>query len=64
MKALDKLAHAQNRRDDTLNQKLARELAEGKNPGDIREIVENLQNKELDSSLKCNRDYLRIPQES
>ena len=42
MSLLSKLSHTQNRRDEILNQELARELAEDKNLAGFQEIADNL----------------------
>ena len=53
MSALDRIAHFQNRRDEVPNQELARELAENRNQAGIREIVENLWNKDKHIQADC-----------
>lgn len=53
MSALDKIAHFQNRRDEVPNQELARELAEKKDRAGIREIAENLWNKDRRIQADC-----------
>jgi len=47
MSILDRLAHSLGRRDEVPNQELARELAAKKNKAGIKEIAENLWNKDL-----------------
>jgi hypothetical protein len=53
MSALDRIAHLQNRRDEVPNQELARELAVQKDRADIREIAENLWNKDKNIQADC-----------
>ena len=53
MSTLDKIAFSQNRHDEVPNQILARELAETKNKDGIREIVENLGNKNKNVRSDC-----------
>jgi len=53
MSTLDKIAFFKNRRDEVPNQLLAKELAETKNIGGIREIAENLENKNKNVSSDC-----------
>jgi hypothetical protein len=53
MSALDKIAYFQNRRDEVPNQLLAKELAETKNKEGIREIAENLLNKNKNIRSDC-----------
>ncbi len=53
MSVLDKISHFQNRRDDIPNQELARELAESNNLTGIREIAENLFNKDKNIANDC-----------
>jgi hypothetical protein len=53
MSTLDKIAYFQNRRDEVPNQLLAKELAETKNRDGIREIVENLENKNKNVRSDC-----------
>ena len=53
MSALDQIAHFQNRRDEVPNQELARELAERKDYQGIREIAENLWNKDKNIQADC-----------
>jgi hypothetical protein len=45
MSVLDKIAFFQNRRDEVPNQQLAKQLAQTENIAGIKEIAENLQNK-------------------
>jgi hypothetical protein len=51
--ALNRLAHFQNRRDEVPNQKLARDLAAAKDKTGIREIAENLWNKDRGIQADC-----------
>ncbi len=53
MSTLDKIAFFQNRRDEVPNQVLAKELAETKNQDGIREIVQNLENKNKNVRSDC-----------
>jgi hypothetical protein len=53
MSVLNKIAFYQNRRDELPNQELARELAAAKDRADIREIAENLWNKEPNIQSDC-----------
>jgi hypothetical protein len=53
MSALDRIIHLQNRRDEVPNQELARELAERKDREGIREIAENLWNKDKNIQADC-----------
>jgi hypothetical protein len=53
MSALNRLAHFQNRRDEVPNQELARDLAARKDKAGIREIAENLWNKNKDIQADC-----------
>lgn len=53
MSVLNRIAHLQNRRDEVPNQELARELAEQKDRAGIREIVENLWNKDKNIQANC-----------
>jgi hypothetical protein len=53
MSVLNKIAYFQNRRDEVPNQELARELAETKNLEGIREIADNLWNKEPNIQSDC-----------
>ena len=53
MTMLQKLAHFQNRRDEVPNQELARELAASKNKSAVREIAENIWNKDKDIQADC-----------
>ena len=53
MSTLDKIAFFQNRRDEVPNQLLAKELAETKNKDGIREIAENLENKNKNVRSDC-----------
>lgn len=53
MSILNKLASAQQRNDDVPNQELARELAQTKNLADIRELVDNLRNRDTQIQSDC-----------
>ena len=53
MSVLNRIAHFQNRRDEVPNQELARELAEKKDREGIREIAENLWNKDKRIQADC-----------
>jgi HEAT repeat protein len=53
MSTLEKIAFFQNRRDEVPNQLLARELAGTKNHEGIKEIVENLENKNKNVRSDC-----------
>ncbi len=53
MSTLDQIAFFQNRRDEVPNQVLAKELVETKNLDGIREIVENLENKNKNVRSDC-----------
>ncbi len=53
MTALERIAHFQNRRDDTPNQELARELASRRDQDGICEIAENLWNKNRTIQSDC-----------
>ncbi len=53
MSVLIKLACAQNRRDEVPNQKLAQELVQNGDTAGIREIAENLWNKDTDIQSDC-----------
>jgi hypothetical protein len=53
MSVLEKIAYYQNRRDEVPNQELARELAQAKDAAGIREIAENLWNKEPNVQSDC-----------
>ena len=53
MSVLEKLACSQNRRDEVPNQELARELVETQNREGLREIAENLWNKESNVQSDC-----------
>jgi hypothetical protein len=53
MSVLNRTSYFQNRRDEIPNQELARELAEKKNHAGIREIAENLWNKEKRIQADC-----------
>lgn len=53
MSVLNKIACLQGRRDEVPNQELAKELAETKNRTGIREIAENLWNKDQNIASDC-----------
>ena len=53
MSSLEKIAFFQNRRDEVPNQLLARDLAGTKNHEEIKEIVENLENKNKNVRSDC-----------
>lgn len=53
MSALYRIAHLQNRRDEVPNQELARDLAARKDSQGIREIAENLWNKDKNIQADC-----------
>jgi hypothetical protein len=53
MSVLDRIAHFQNRRDEVPNQELARDLATRKDRAGIREIAENLWNKDKGIQADC-----------
>lgn len=53
MTVLNRIAYFQNRRDEVPNQELARELAETKDKIGIREIAENLWNKDKSVRSDC-----------
>jgi hypothetical protein len=53
MPVLNKIAYYQNRRDEAPNQELARDLAASKDAAGIREIAENLWNKNKSVSSDC-----------
>ena len=53
MSVLNKIAWFQERRDEHPNQAVARELAQTQNAADIREIVDNLGNKEPNIQSDC-----------
>lgn len=53
MTALERIAHFQNRRDEVPNQVLARDLAAKKDRGGIKEIAENLWNKDKGIQADC-----------
>ena len=53
MSVLDRIAHLQNRRDEAPNQELARDLAEKRDREGIREIAENLWNKNKNIQADC-----------
>jgi len=53
MSVLNRIAHLQNRRDEVPNQELAQELAEKKDREGIREIAENVWNKDKNIQADC-----------
>ena len=53
MSVLYKITFLQNRRDELPNQELAQALAQSRNQADIREIAENLWNKEPAVQSDC-----------
>ena len=53
MSVIDKLAHSLGRRDEVPNQELARDLAAKKDKKSIREIAENLWNKNKNIQADC-----------
>src|SRR5512136_2098780 len=53
MSVLNRIAFFQGRRDEVPNQEVARELAQTRNAADIREIAENLWNKEPNIQSDC-----------
>ena len=53
MSVLNRLAHSLGRRDEVPNQELARDLAAKKNKAGIKEIVENLANKDKNIQADC-----------
>lgn len=53
MSVLNRIAHFQNRRDEVPNQQLARDLAAQKDKVGIREIAENLWNKDKNIQADC-----------
>jgi hypothetical protein len=53
MSTLQRIAHFQHRRDEVPNQELARDLASKKDRRGIREIAENLWNKDKDIQADC-----------
>lgn len=53
MSVLNRIAHLQNRRDEAPNQQLARDLAAKKDKAGIREIAENLWNKDRNIQADC-----------
>lgn len=53
MSILNRLAHSLGRRDEVPNQELARELAAKKNKAGIKEIAENLWNKDKNIQADC-----------
>ena len=53
MSVLNRIAYLQNHRDEAPNQELARELAEQKDRAGIREIAENLWNKDKNIQADC-----------
>jgi hypothetical protein len=59
MTVLNKLAHAQGRRDEVPNQELAKELAEARDEAGIREIIAGLKSKDR----KVNNDCIKVAYE-
>ena len=53
MSVLNKIAFYQNRRDEIPNQEVAQALAQTRSQADIREIAENLWNKEPNIQSDC-----------
>jgi len=53
LSVLNRIAHFQNRRDEVPNQKLARDLATRKDKAGIREIAQNLWNKDKGIQADC-----------
>ena len=53
MSVLNRIAYFQNRRDETPNKELARELAESSDNQGIQEIAQNLQNKNKNIQSDC-----------
>ena len=53
MSVINRLAHSLGRRDEVPNQELARDLAAKKNIAAIKEIVENLANKDKNIQADC-----------
>jgi hypothetical protein len=53
MSVLNRIAHFQNRRDEVPNQELARDLAAKKDKTGVREIAENLWNKDKNIQADC-----------
>ncbi len=53
MAVLNRIAHLQNRRDEGPNQELARELASKKDKAGIREIADNMWNKDSHIQTDC-----------
>ena len=53
MSVLDRLAYSQGRRDEVPNQELARDLAARKDKSGIREVAENLWNKDKSIQADC-----------
>ncbi len=60
MSALNQIAHFQNRRDEHPNQALARELADKNDREGIREIAENLWNKEKNIRVIASKCCMRL----
>src|SRR5262245_48832374 len=53
MTVLDKLASALNRRDEVPNQHLAKQIAERKDKKAVKELIDNLSNKNKDIQNDC-----------
>jgi len=62
MSILDRLASSQNRRDEVPNQELARDLAARKDKAGIREVAENLWNKDKQVQADCIKVLYEIGQ--
>lgn len=60
MSVLDKLACSLGRRDEVPNQELARELVKNRNTNAIRELVQNLANKNVDIQNDCIKALYEI----
>lgn len=60
MPVLDRIAHFQNRRDEVPNQELARDLAAQRDREGIREIAENLWNKDKNVQVDCVKVLFEI----
>jgi len=53
MSVIDRLASSLGRRDSVPNQELAQELSKTKNADEIRELIENLNNKDRKIQSDC-----------
>src|SRR5262245_20438651 len=60
MTVLNKIAHLQGRRDEVPNQELARELAAAKDLAGIREIADNLWNRDKNIQSDCLKVLFEI----